>query len=298
MNYSTAVNIFKESNKFDGFELIHDHSIHHWSSRSSKSTLESVQYDIGLPHLKVALRDIIDVNNNPEEIISIYAEPFLTDILKHAMDHESTKVGLMAIKDLQNDGIAVNLLPKAAYYETGSKIRLNRKYTDDTARRFIKSAAMAAQDGFDLESCKLPTKPVIKTNVHTINRWTKDYWSGRWQGLNQCRQTKLWFKGPKPGLSRQLLKCSRVELGLFIQWFSGHGWLRRHLNVIDEYMDSSCRLCGQGEESPEHLWWECQQVGTTGLSIKNSKPKLRWSLQQIGRFLTVPSIASLLDQEA
>ena len=64
VSYSTAVNIFKKSNKFDGFELIYDNSIHHWSSRSSKSTLESTQYDIGLPLLKDALRDIIDVNNN------------------------------------------------------------------------------------------------------------------------------------------------------------------------------------------------------------------------------------------
>ena len=85
-----------------------------------------------------------------------------------------------------------------------------------------------------------------------------------------------------------------------IQFLSGHGWLKRHQHIIDSYVDPTCRLCGEGEESPEHLWHECLGLGTQALKIINQRsgrPKHSWSVLQVSRFLRVPSIAELLDQE-
>ena len=155
----------------------------------------------------------------------------------------------------------------------------------------------------DVIGSQLPFGQPLKTNAKLINTWAKAWWCSRWIGLNQCRQTKLWYPlGVKTGVSRYLLKLPRQELGLTIQFLTGHGFMRRHQNIIDPYVDLTCRLCGAGDESPEHLWHECLGLSAQAGSIINQRPnksrKNSWSPQQVGRFLREPSIAILLGQEA
>ncbi|MCF6239098.1 MAG: hypothetical protein L3J79_09890, partial [Candidatus Marinimicrobia bacterium] len=54
-------------------------------------------------------------------------------------------------------------------------------------------------------------------------------WAERWDAECLGRQTKIWFPTPSPGLSRNLLKLSRYELGHAIQILSGHNYLKYHM---------------------------------------------------------------------
>ena len=63
----------------------------------------------------------------------------------------------------------------------------------------------------------------------------------------------------RPEVSQALLAKSRCEFGIRIQFLTG--FLRRHEWVVDSNcgklpsnVDPKCRLCGQGDERPNHLW--------------------------------------------
>ena len=170
---------------------------------------------------------------------------------------------------------------------------------------------MAAKDtalaGDANDATELPINPKVGTNKKRIDELVLGWWSTRWRGLNQCRQTKLFFpKGPKKGFTKALLKLDRQELGLWIQWYTGHCWMARHKLVIDDSIDPSCSLCGRGEESPVHLCWECATAADIlkGIDIKLLKPNLlkskslkpnpaTWSHKRVGMFLRECLVADL-----
>ena len=81
--------------------------------------------------------------------------------------------------------------------------------------------------------------------------------------------------------------------------------MARHKHVIDDSIDPSCSLCGKGEESPEHLWWECATVADILKDIDTKLPKhnlpkqlpkpnpATWSHKRVGMLLRERSIADL-----
>ena len=107
-----------------------------------------------------------------------------------------------------------------------------------------------------------------------------------------CRQTKFWFKsGPRFKVAKELLKLKRTELGILIQFFTGHGWLRRHCGIIDGITDKTCQLCYQGEEDPEHLWSHC--VATESVRGQSTQDNT-WQLKEVSRFLGTNLMTELL----
>ena len=44
---------------------------------------------------------------------------------------------------------------------------------------------------------------------------------------------------------------------LFIQFLSGHTFWQRHLTLVGLEDDATCRICGEQEETPKHLYMEC-----------------------------------------
>ena len=120
----------------------------------------------------------------------------------------------------------------------------------------------------------------------------------RWQDSNECRQTKLWFPmGPRPEDTKALLQKSRIELGISIQFLSGHSWLRRHCWIVDSNygqrpstFDPLCWLCGLGEETPVHLWTCIQKLD------KNLPKTKSWSSSALDRFLGTKSMVLLLEK--
>ena len=119
--------------------------------------------------------------------------------------------------------------------------------------------------------------------------------------LPYAYQTKQWF--PSPYRRVGIFKFGRPTLGYFIQFFTGHGWFRRHCFKIDK--DSSlCRFCKSALEDPEHLWSSCrtfdgvrhaiiQDYKQDDSSVSFSKP-FKWSVTQLIRFFRDPKMAELL----
>ena len=71
--------------------------------------------------------------------------------------------------------------------------------------------------------------PNKKTIIPTIDTHLKDLWCDKWSGLKGHNQTKYWLTMPDPFLAAKLLNMSRENLGKCIQFFSGHGWWKKHL---------------------------------------------------------------------
>ena len=71
---------------------------------------------------------------------------------------------------------------------------------------------------------------------------------------------------PRLLITRKLLQLDRPLLSQVVQLLTGHGWLLRHSFVCGEVLIPICRLCGMGEEEPNHLFWECE----AGLEVRRS----------------------------
>ena len=145
------------------------------------------------------------------------------------------------------------------------------------------------------------TSQDVPTAHANLSRAVKDYFYKKWQVLwdehKECRQTKIWFPTIDTGKSNKLLKLSRADLGLHIQFLSGHNRLKRHMSLQDKSISPLCRLCKEGEETSFHIYAECpvlQQQRWRSLCLTIPPD---WSPDQVGMFLREPSVASLFNRE-
>ena len=57
---------------------------------------------------------------------------------------------------------------------------------------------------------------------------------------------------------------STNELTTLVQAATGHGLFVGHLSKWRESLPSTCKLCGEMEETLLHLWGECPALNLTG----------------------------------
>ncbi len=98
-----------------------------------------------------------------------------------------------------------------------------------------------------------------KTINPTIESFLNVQWYKQWDDISGHAQTKYWLPRPDPFLATKLLSMSRKHLGYNIQFFSGHGWWRKHLMTAKLSKSDKCRLCleDQAVETPIHIFSEC-----------------------------------------
>ena len=124
--------------------------------------------------------------------------------------------------------------------------------------------SLAKEGGARCEEGPEPFLPVPQTVLNSkMREFFERLWNTRWNALDTCRQTKHWF--PKVDRARSIAlfrKTNRKEYGNVIQLISGHNFLRRHEALVHPGQDSSCRLCGEKEETVFHLVIECPRVRT------------------------------------
>ena len=147
------------------------------------------------------------------------------------------------------------------------------------------------------------------SNSSSLDRVCIEKWTEAWIKRSDCRQTKLWFAVPDKMKSSLLMKHNRKEVGLFIQFITGHGWLNRHVALLDQALDtetsierSRCRLCLEEEETPVHLVCQCfaltvERVGIFGACNSAEHPPASWSPGQLLRFLKVPQINEMFKDQ-
>ena len=98
--------------------------------------------------------------------------------------------------------------------------------------------------------------PDKKTINPTIESFLNDQWFKSWDDLAGHAQTKYWLPRPDSFSATKLLKMSRKHLGFNIQFFSGHGWWRKHLMTAK----LRCGVC-RHEEKTQHEE-DCQEEGS------------------------------------
>ena len=118
-------------------------------------------------------------------------------------------------------------------------------------------------------------------------------WERRWRDLNTCGQTKIWFPVLREDRTPLIRRLSRIDLGLLIQFITGHNYLRRHRKVMGEEADR-CRLCGEDIEDSLHLWENCKGTRDLRGGFSKCTPTI-WSLSQLSMFLREQPIAGLMD---
>ena len=95
-------------------------------------------------------------------------------------------------------------------------------------------------------------------------------------------------------MAKGLISQDRVALGKYIQWFTGHGWLRAAQAKRGEKESGKCRHCNNGEETPQHLWSTCQAQDTTQTRVRCGILNNLWSLGEVDRFLGTKLMVNLL----
>ena len=106
---------------------------------------------------------------------------------------------------------------------------------------------------------ELSLAPDKKTIIPTIESFLNEKWFKSWDDLAGHAQTKYWLPRPDSFLASKFLKMPRKHLGYNIQFFSGHGWWRKHLMTAKLSKSDKCRLCleDQAVETPIHIFSEC-----------------------------------------
>ena len=156
----------------------------------------------------------------------------------------------------------------------------------------------ASHDTTHIELFVTPKKDAIN---QTIMTFLNDKWSTKWENLRGHAQTKYWCMGPDPILSAKLLNMPREHLGWCIQFFTGHGWWKKHLKLANLCNDHTCRLCKRynSVESPIHLFSECTELTATRQEIFNTPYPTNQSISnqlcQVAEFALVGRVCALID---
>ena len=186
-------------------------------------------------------------------------------------------------------GVTPNLMPNSCWknWHWLAKFKFNRAL----AYAKLASRCRATQTRLDMAAPRGTLSRVV--NDHFFRKW-----STIWQNTDsdKYRQTRFWFpNGPRPDISKALVMKSRTTLGTYIQFLTGHGWLNRHRWIVDperqfrpSTIDPMCLLCGNGEETPEHLW-SCVEL-QDGVIPRNNP----WQLKELDRFLGTTTMILLL----
>ena len=125
-------------------------------------------------------------------------------------------------------------------------------------------------------------------------------WQDRWSSLTYARQTKIWFPYLNKKASHQLLRLKRLDLGLAVQFITGHNRLKKHEAIVNHNSNDTCRLCLEDVESSWHVIGECPALWrerrnifrlTSGITTLNNPPD--WKVYQLITFLNNTGMAKL-----
>ena len=169
---------------------------------------------------------------------------------------------------------------------------------------------------FDLGSPDLPQAALN----HDVDIAATDMWKTVWRLEKGCRQTRDWFPdGPRPDFSFDIIRLPKVICSQVCQFLTGHCFLNRHQALIDnsdrnrfgvaldelneeweDVIDTPnpvCRICGTGEETPEHVMSVCPDLATLRLGIfghhQPEPPYTNIKVFQLVSFLKVINLPSL-----
>lgn len=133
-------------------------------------------------------------------------------------------------------------------------------------------------------------------------------WNTRWTNAKGMRQTKCFFpvvSTESLRKSKAIMANSRTKVGFLLRFMSGHCFMRRHRRLLsgpDYEGTASCRLCGDGDEEPQHLWMTCstltrQRWELTGVDYLDKGDYLSWDPGILAKFIDASGIGHFEDEE-
>ena len=134
----------------------------------------------------------------------------------------------------------------------------------------------------------------LKISLHNCSR---GIWEKEWSQSKGCRQSKLWFPTFSLEKSNYIRQLNRQELGPWVQFITGHSFLRRHQHLVTSEGEPVCRLCKEDVEDSEHLFSSCVGLRSERFDILHHHRlpnPLKWEPTELSRFLRIPSIVELM----
>lgn len=142
----------------------------------------------------------------------------------------------------------------------------------------------------------LPLSMAVFKDV--VQKTTQRRWANRWEQDKAYRQTKIWFPVPQNRV-KHFMMLSRAELGVMVQFITGHNYLNYHMNNVDKSTNPLCRLCGENVETSWHLISDCPVLWAERFDIfgwYEPPEPLKWTVVQLSRFLQKDRVGPLLVQ--
>ena len=161
-------------------------------------------------------------------------------------------------------------------------------------------ADMEAKSGTTNVSNTVETPTPLSWANSKIANFYHKMWQDRWAGLPFANQTKIWFPKLDKTNSKELLKLSRLDLGLCTQFITGHNRLKKHEAKVTAGTENTCRLCLEDIESSWHVVGECPALWqerrhsfkiSGGQTTLENPPK--WKVYQLMSFLNKTEMTKL-----
>ena len=126
----------------------------------------------------------------------------------------------------------------------------------------------------------------------------KSQLDSRWNSVKSSyRQTKIWYSKYNKKAAKFFLNLSRHELGLVVQFLTGHNRLNRHQALMYPNIDENCRKCKEKPETSWHLIADCPYFMNERRDIFHVRDRLKdkpeWEHNQIIKFIRKINFDSL-----
>jgi ribonuclease HI len=119
---------------------------------------------------------------------------------------------------------------------------------------------LAKKGASTVNTCVEPIIPVPKSWIKgKIKMYVHDEWKQRWEGIQEARQTRIFFPEPNIRKSKKLMSYDKQTCGKMFRWISGHSFHRYHNYLTDpeRFGSSMCRACREEREETSHLFAFC-----------------------------------------
>ena len=139
--------------------------------------------------------------------------------------------------------------------------------------------------------------PELPVPVATIAQRLKAHflaeWQKRWNGETRYRTTRKFYPKVSDGKLKKLAQWERQNLNLLFQAGTGHALVAHHIGKWVEGIEDECELCLEGQESTEHIFFECQALERHRREIKATTRTMEKDLVS---FFNYPSIRDLFER--
>lgn len=128
---------------------------------------------------------------------------------------------------------------------------------DELARRGSETPLLGPEPAVGIAGCQVKKE---------VDEWLNRTHRNLFKAAPGVRHTKALIVGPDRKMTDQLMRLSREDIRLAVGMITGHCYLMKHMHTMGIAESSTCRKCGEDEETPIHVICHCPAV--TGKRMK------------------------------